>query len=73
MDKLLDVRGLKTHFHTESGEQWRDLDIQVLWEFQNLGLGNLAKVRERRAENAAAIIELFRLQDRIAGTRLVPL
>jgi len=44
-----------------------DWDIQVIWEFQNLGLGNLAKVRERRAENEAAIIDLFRLQDRIAA------
>jgi outer membrane protein TolC len=44
-----------------------DFDVQVIWEFQNLGLGNLAKVRERRAENEVAIIELFRLQDRIAA------
>jgi outer membrane protein TolC len=44
-----------------------DWDIQVIWEFQNLGLGNLAKIRERRAENEVAIIELFRLQDRIAA------
>jgi len=44
-----------------------DWDIQVLWEFQNLGLGNLANVKARRAENEAAIIDLFRLQDRIAA------
>lgn len=44
-----------------------DWDIQVIWELQNLGLGNLAKVRERRAENEVAIIELFRVQDRIAA------
>jgi outer membrane protein TolC len=44
-----------------------DFDIQVLWEFQNLGFGNLAKVKERKAENQAAILELFRLQDRIAA------
>jgi outer membrane protein TolC len=44
-----------------------DWDIQVLWELQNLGFGNLAKVRERRAENEAAIIDLFRVQDRIAA------
>jgi outer membrane protein TolC len=44
-----------------------DFDVQVIWEFQNLGLGNFAKVKERRAENEVAIIELFRLQDRIAA------
>jgi outer membrane protein TolC len=44
-----------------------DWDVQVVWEFQNLFLGNLANVKVRRAENEAAIIDLFRLQDRIAA------
>lgn len=43
------------------------VDIQVLWEVQNLGLGNLARVRERRAENDQATLELFRTQDRVAA------
>lgn len=44
-----------------------DFDVQVLWELQNFGLGNAARVKERRAENEVAILELFRLQDRIAA------
>jgi outer membrane protein TolC len=44
-----------------------DLDLQVLWEFQSLGFGNQARVGERRAEHQAAILELFRTQDRIAA------
>ena len=44
-----------------------DFDVQVLWELQNLGLGNWAKVKEKRAENQAAVVELFRVQDRIAA------
>jgi outer membrane protein TolC len=44
-----------------------DFDLQVLWEFQNLLCGNRAKVRERRAENQVAVLELFRLQDRVAA------
>jgi outer membrane protein TolC len=44
-----------------------DFDLQVLWEFQNLGFGNRAKVRERRAENQAMVLEMFRLQDRVAA------
>ncbi|MFO0928811.1 MAG: TolC family protein [Gemmataceae bacterium] len=43
------------------------VDVQVLWEVQNLGLGNLARVRERRAENDQATLELFRTQDRVAA------
>jgi outer membrane protein TolC len=44
-----------------------DLDLQVLWELQNLGLGNRARANERRAENQAALLELFRAQDRVAA------
>jgi outer membrane protein TolC len=44
-----------------------DIDLQVLWEFQNLGFGNKARVGERRAEHEAATLELFRTQDRIAA------
>jgi outer membrane protein TolC len=43
------------------------LDLQVLWELQNLGFGNRALVRERRAENQAAVLEMFRVQDRVAA------
>ena len=43
------------------------MDVQVLWEIQNLGLGNRAIVREREAESQLATLELFRLQDRIAA------
>lgn len=44
-----------------------DFDIQVLWELQNLGLGNRARVNEQRAEHQVALIELFRIQDRVAA------
>lgn len=43
------------------------VDFQVLWELQNLGFGNRAAVRERRADNEAAMLDLFRTQDRIAA------
>jgi outer membrane protein TolC len=44
-----------------------DFDIQVVWEFQNLGFGNHARVKERHAENQVTILDLFRIQDRIAA------
>lgn len=44
-----------------------DVDVQVLWELQNLGLGNRARVNERKAENQVALLELFRTQDRVAA------
>ena len=44
-----------------------DWDVQVVWELQSLGMGNRAKVNERKAENQVAILEHFRLQDRVAA------
>jgi outer membrane protein TolC len=44
-----------------------DLDLQVLWQFDNLGFGNRARVHQREAENHLAVIELFRIQDRVAA------
>jgi outer membrane protein TolC len=45
----------------------QDWDIQLLWELRNLGITNLSLVKQRRAENQLALLELFRTQDRIAA------
>jgi outer membrane protein TolC len=45
----------------------QDWDIQVVWQLENLGFGNRGRVRERAAENRAALLELFRVQDRVAA------
>jgi len=44
-----------------------DIDAQLLWEFQALGLGNRVRVRERKAELDVATLDLFRTQDRVAA------
>jgi outer membrane protein TolC len=44
-----------------------DVNVQLLWTLQNMGLGNRALVRERRAEQEQMLIELFRTQDNVAG------
>jgi outer membrane protein TolC len=44
-----------------------DFDVQLLWEWQNLGFGNRARVHERQAEHKGTILELFRTQDRVAA------
>lgn len=38
-----------------------------LWELQSMGLGKLARIREQRADNQAAMLELYRTQYRIAA------
>lgn len=42
-------------------------DVQLAWEWQNLGFGNAARQRERLAENRVATLELLQTQDRIAA------
>ncbi|QVL30396.1 TolC family protein [Telmatocola sphagniphila] len=44
-----------------------DYDIQVIWELQNLGLGNYVRIKEKRTEHEIALLELFRIQDRVAA------
>jgi outer membrane protein TolC len=39
---------------------------QLLWQLDGLGLGNLARIKEQRGEQSRAIVDMFRLQDRIA-------
>jgi outer membrane protein TolC len=44
-----------------------DFDLLVLWQLDNLGLGNIAKVHQREAENRLAVIDLLRIEDRVAA------
>jgi outer membrane protein TolC len=44
-----------------------DVDVQLLWQLDNLGFGNRAKIQQRRAEREQAVAELFRVQDRVAA------
>jgi outer membrane protein TolC len=44
-----------------------DISVGLVWGLDNLGLGNFALVRERRAERQQMLVELFRIQDRVAG------
>jgi outer membrane protein TolC len=44
-----------------------DVDVQLLWQLNNLGFGNRGLVHQRQAENRLAVVELFRIQDRVAA------
>jgi outer membrane protein TolC len=56
------VNGNLTNFNARN-----TVDVQLLWELQNLGFGNRAAVRERHADNERAVLELFRIQDQVAA------
>jgi hypothetical protein len=38
-----------------------------LWQLNNLGFGNRALARQREAENRLALVDLFRIEDRVAA------
>jgi outer membrane protein TolC len=49
--------------------QWTsrdDVSIQLVWQFEHFGLGNLARIKAQRGLQSQAIIDLFRTQDRVA-------
>ncbi len=44
-----------------------DWDVLMLWEWQNLGVGNKARLDERRSESTQTYWEFVRVKDRIAA------
>ncbi len=44
-----------------------DVSPQVMWQLDAMGMGNMARIKEQRGEQSKAIIEVFRVQDGIAG------
>jgi outer membrane protein TolC len=51
--------------HPTAGRE--DVSVGLVWQLENLGLGNRAAVRERRAEERERLAELFRVQDLVAA------
>jgi outer membrane protein TolC len=50
--------------------QWtgrEDVSIQLMWQLENFGFGNLARIKRQRGEQSQAIVDLFRAQDRVAA------
>jgi outer membrane protein TolC len=56
------INGSLTNFSMRN-----DADLQVLWELQNLGFGNRARIDERRAEHREALLTKLRTQDLVAA------
>lgn len=57
--------GLNDEMNNFNGRH--SIDVQFVWEWRNLGLGNRALVRERASEEQLANWELSRLQEAIAA------
>ena len=49
--------------------QWTgrdDVSLQLVWQFDALGIGNLARIKQQRGDQSKAIIQLNRSQDSVA-------
>ncbi len=50
--------------------QWTgrdDISLQLMWQLDGMGIGNLARIKEQRGEQSKAIIEFFKVQDMVAA------
>jgi outer membrane protein TolC len=60
-------------FGTGSGgslNQWSfrdDVSLQLIWQLEGLGFGNLARIKQQRGEQSDAIVQLFKNQDKVAA------
>lgn len=57
--------GINDYVGTFGGRN--SMDLQLVWQLDNLGFGNRAAVRERAAENRLALVQLLQVQDRVAA------
>jgi hypothetical protein len=49
--------------------QWTgrdDISIQLIWQLEHLGIGNLARIKMQRGQESRAIIDLRKMQDKVA-------
>src|SRR5262249_52968141 len=50
--------------------QWTgrdDISVQLVWQLENFGLGNLARIKDQRGDQSRAILDLLRTQDHVAA------
>ena len=44
-----------------------DINVQLLWQLEGLGIGNLARIKAQRGQQSRTVIELRQVQDRVAA------
>ena len=50
--------------------QWTgraDVSLQLVWQLDAFGIGNLARIKQQRGEQSQTIVELYRAQDMVAA------
>ena len=50
--------------------QWAgrdDVSLQLVWQFDAFGIGNLARIKQQRGMQSESFVELYRTQDKVAA------
>ena len=50
--------------------QWTgrdDVSLQLVWQFDAFGIGNLARIKEQRGGQSETFVQLYRAQDKVAA------
>jgi outer membrane protein TolC len=50
--------------------QWAgraDVSVQLMWQFESFGIGNLARIKNQRGQQSLAITDLYAAQDMVAA------
>jgi outer membrane protein TolC len=44
-----------------------DVSLQLIWQLEGLGFGNLARIKQQRGEQSDALVQFFKMQDTVAA------
>jgi outer membrane protein TolC len=61
------IFGLGTNRNLNQWVGRDDVSLQLVWELDAMGIGNLARIKEQRGEQSKAIIDFFKIQDMVAS------
>ena len=61
------IFGIGTNNKLNQWDGRADVSVQLVWELEALGIGNLARIKEQRGEQSKAIIDFFNIQDMVAA------
>ena len=61
------IFGIGTNNKLNQWDGRDDVSLQLIWELEALGIGNLARIKEQRGEQSKAIIDFFKIQDMVAA------
>jgi outer membrane protein TolC len=67
MDLQFGIFGLGPN---SSLNQWfgrDDVSLQLMWQFDAMGIGNLARIKSQRGAESRAIVDFYKTQDRVAA------